>query len=357
MIENESLRHLAEAVFKENGELHITGQGTLRRVFLSAHLSEDDQKIYPPEEHCFFHKNTHTNTDASLVEKVGVFYILTDEEAKKRIREWENWLIKEAARRPVRFGDFGSFSFGDVLEFTPESLLFYKWLPVLDYKKVYDSARDLPGKNLVRPMDLERDHDTNLKQKKTFQRSAGKYVMGVVLLLLFLFSFPYWLEPVNALMDGGATINRKLVNVAPDGYDYPVDLERYSDTEMTTKEEMVLDENHENIVSAAGDENEKEGEDEETAEEHKIYADADASRPVSSDVERPEPRCTLIVGGFAESGNIERMIHSLEEMDLETVTLKRKTITLVGAKVDCNQRAKIEEIKEVIEPSAWIYHQ
>src|SRR5690625_6388834 len=98
-------------------------------------------------------------------------------------------------------------------------------------------------------MDLERDHDTNLKQKKTFQRSAGKYVMGVVLLLLFLFSFPYWLEPVNALMDGGATINRKLVNVAPDGYDYPVDLERYSDTEMTTKEEMVLDENHEKIVS------------------------------------------------------------------------------------------------------------
>src|SRR5690625_8045079 len=97
---------------------------------------------------------------------------------------------------------------------------------------------------------------------------------------------------------------------------------------MTTKEEMVLDENHENIVSAAGEENEKEGEDEETAEEHKIYADADASRPGSSDVERPEPRCTVIVGGVAESGNIERMIHSTQEMDLDTVTLKRNTITL-----------------------------
>src|SRR5690625_7347752 len=114
--------------------------------------------------HCIYHKNTHTNTDASLVEKVGLFYILTDEEAKKRIREWENWLIKEAARRRVRFGDVGSFSFGGVLEFTPESLLFYKWLPVLDYKKVYDSARDLPGIKLVRPMHLERDHDMDLKQ-------------------------------------------------------------------------------------------------------------------------------------------------------------------------------------------------
>src|SRR5690625_7941472 len=123
---------------------------------------------------------------------------------------------------------------------------------------------------------------------------------------------------------------------------------------MTTKEEMVLDENHENIVSAAGDENEKEGEDEETAEEHKIYADADASRPVSSDVERPEPRCTLIVGGFAEAGNIERMIHSLEEMNLETATLKRKTTTLVAAKVDCNKRANTDELKEVTELSVRI---
>src|SRR5690625_8037721 len=99
-----------------------------------------------------------------MVEKVCVFYILTDEEAKKRIREWEDWLIKEAARRPVRFGDFGSFSFRDVLEFTPESLLFYKWLPVLDYKKVYESARDLPGKNLVRTMDSERVHVHNITQ-------------------------------------------------------------------------------------------------------------------------------------------------------------------------------------------------
>src|SRR5690625_7780591 len=126
--------------------------------------------------HCIYHKNTHTNTDASLVEKVGLFYILTDEEAKKRIREWENWLIKEAARRPVRFGDFGSFAVGDVLEFTPEALVFYIWLPVLDYKKVYDSARVLPGKNLVRPMDVARDHDPNWQHKKPFQRSAAKYI-------------------------------------------------------------------------------------------------------------------------------------------------------------------------------------
>src|SRR5690625_7889202 len=117
--------------------------------------------------HCIYHKNTHTNTDASLVEKVGLFYILTDEEAKKRIREWENWLIKEAARRPVRSGDFGSFSFGDVLEFTPESLLFYTWLPVLAYKRWFESALYFPGRNLVRPMSLARSTETNLNPTKT----------------------------------------------------------------------------------------------------------------------------------------------------------------------------------------------
>lgn len=355
MVEKESLRYLAEAAFKENGELNITGQGTLRCVFLSAHLSEDTHKIYPPEEHCFFHKNTHTDTDSSLIEKVSVFYILSREEAEQLIVEWEEWLIGEARRNPVKFGDYGSFVFEEALEFVPESELFYEWLPVLEYKKALVPAKDLPGKNLVRSFASDHEQEfVRTEPKNPKKRPAGKYVLGSVLLLLFLFSFPYWIKPLHALIDGGPVVNRKLVNVAPENYDYPVDLERYSDTEFTdgAEKEMILEKAEED-TEITETENERIGADiiPEKHEAETIVMDEPAGHGTDT------RRCTLIVGGFAEPGNIDRMVQSLEGMNLETVTLKRKTITLVGARINCDHKAKIEEVKEMIEPNAWVYHQ
>lgn len=354
MVEKEKLCRLAEVVFKETGELHITGQGTLKKVFLSAHLSDDAQKIYPPEEHWFFHKNIHTATDEKLIEKTSVYFILTPGEAKDYVRQWEEWLLMEAAARPVNFGEFGRFYFEDSLEFEAMSLFYYEWLPVLDYSKAAGNIRELPGKKLVRQtFEMTEDPVFSPVSERKKKKPAVMYAMWSLLLLLFLFSFSFWLKPLHVLFDSGPEINRKLVNVAPEYYDYPQDPDRYSDTETTSEHHLLGMENDEylserNDEAARSDESSNDG-----SQNNAITPEVKAEE---WNIAEENLLCTLVVGGFAEKGNVSRMIQTLEAMDLKTVTMQGKSITLVGAKVDCEDHSRIAEIKNAIEPDAWMYH-
>lgn len=353
MVEREKLFRLAEVVFRDHGELHITGQGTLKRAFLSAHLAEDSRKIYPPEDHYFFHKNGHTATDDNLLEKVGTYFILDEKDAADYVHRWEQDLLRESAGGPVKFGDFGCFRYGNSLEFEAAGMLYYKWLPVLDYTKAAGKIRDLPGKELIKQAyETQETPALHALYPDKRKQPVMMYAMWSLLLLLFVFAFSFWMPPLQALFDSGPELNRKLVNVAPEFYEYPEDLNRYSDTEMTT----------ENLMPHRGEKNlniEKETHSDdlgnrEKEEDHS--AEVTELVRVESDAADESALCTLVVGGFAESGNVSRMIQALERMELKTVTLQGKSITLVGAKVDCKDLSRIDEIKNKIEPDAWIYH-
>lgn len=352
MVEREKLCRLAEVVFRDHGELHITGQGTLKRAFLSAHLADDSRKIYPPEEHYFFHKNGHTTTDGNLLEKVGIYFILDEREAADYVHRWEQELMRESAVGPVKFGDFGYFRYGNSLEFEAAGMLYYEWLPVLDYAKAAGKIRDLPGKGLIKQaFETQETPALHALPPRTKKRPVVMYAMWSLLLLLFVFAFSFWMPPLQALFDSGPELNRKLVNVAPEFYDYPEDLDRYSDTEMTA-ENLIPDREKEQIVEKGMHSDDPEN----RKKEENHSAEMTELIPVESDAADESALCTLVVGGFAESGNVSRMIQALEAMELKTVTMQGKTITLVGAKVDCKDQSRIDDIKNKIEPDAWIYH-
>lgn len=359
MIQSNTMTRLAVDVFKEEGEIRIGGHGVLKKMFFSAFLSEEENMLHPPREHYFFNRNEYTESDSCLINRVGVYFMLSDEEAALKVKMWENELVENSQLREVLFGNYGAFNFNDdQLGFTSNALLYYEWLPVLNYRISVPVSREILSHNEDMADDVLLPAGEINSRKKLFP------LLWSVLSILFIFSFFLWFKPLSMVFDNTRDMNTRLVNVAPKSYSVDKEPAYYSDTnpmKQTERTATTVDDLNRNVELQDAKKTAKDykGTESETSlsskllqEDAETFSDLDVVAHETKPLNLP---CTLIVGAFENNGNVEKMVDRLIAMDLHPITLKRKTITLVGAEVKCSDQSIIKEIRVGIDPEAWFY--
>ena len=352
MFHFEKITQLAQVVFQDEGQISIRGQGVLKKVFLSAYLSENGQRILPPREHFYFNRDQRVAMDATLVRKVSTYFILSESEAKEQVELWENALVERARKVGVKFGEFGKFTFDGQLDFLAETLLYYQLLPEVAYKSVGAALHEYPV-----------THTRTATPAPVVEKSKRKILVPALwTLLVFLFGFAFylWSGPLDAWIDQKSELNSRLVNVAPKSYTTDPVTEMYNDTDDLEETEGIQgSEEHETIWPNGGEDPVLQPSNDSENDGAKLASDAhpDDSRISSSaeDEIKSSPRCTLIVGAFADRGNVNRMVERLGSYGVEVVTMERKTLTLVGAAVSCSNADQMNTFRSEIDPNAWIY--
>lgn len=360
MIDVQKIGRLAVSVFDEHGQLKLTGEGTLKKAFLSAHLSGDSRQIFPPREHYFFHRNSHTTVDQLLVKKTAAYFIISEAEAEEWVHLWEGWVKEEASVRAVFFGDFGTFRKETVLEFEGVSLLYYQWLPTLSYI----SSEGIVGNRLEQPSVNGTSQKAGLAvEKEKKERKLLFPVIWITMGFFFLFSFWLWSEPLSKMWNAEVEWQKKLVNVAPKYYDPADDEYFYTDTESSYEDEVYADRYEAENKKAASDavnptdRNYHSITDDTKDRGDSLYGDNTSKIGAGAETTAEEmPRCTLIVGAFASPDNIDNMIEVLRNQKVETVKVVGRKATLVGARIDCGDEETISRIRAEVEPEAWLYN-
>lgn len=351
MFQFEKITRLAQVVFQDEGKLALTGQGVLKRVFLSAYLSENGQRILPPREHFYFNRDPRMNTDVNLVRKVATYFILSEQKAQQQVELWEQSLMERARETGVKFGEFGMFTYDEQLDFLAETLLYYQSLPELPFHPVGSSLHDYPRSASV-PI-------AHLPQETPSRRRELVPALWMLLIVLFGFAFYLWSGPLDAWINHKTEMDTRLVNVAPRSYQTDSSPEVYNDTdEMEEDLEMSTRSEEENSKSVVGgDAHEDIGNEEQHTEitDSEFQVPGRSSVPSNQQISESSSRCTLIVGAFANRGNVDRMLDRLEAYGVEVVTMERKTLTLVGAAVTCSNTDKMDILRSEIDPNAWIY--
>jgi len=69
--------------------------------------------------------------------------------------------------------------------------------------------------------------------------------------------------------------------------------------------------------------------------------------------------CVIIVGAFANEGNISKMIDRIEQSSYRSVVIPGERLTKVGLKIDCNidRQSTLTWAKKEFDESAWVYTQ
>lgn len=356
MFETEKITRLAETVFRETGQLSISGHGILKRVFLSAYLSENGQRILPPREHFYFNRQPQIDIDIILVKKVAIYFIVSDPEANEMVRRWEQMMVQKAKIHGFRFTENGIFRFEEHLDFEAEQLYYYQYLPAVSYKPVGSNLHEYPLLN-------EKQIEPVLMQDVPSLRRTLVPALWVVLIALFGFAIYLWSGPLDRLLDDDPRINSRLVNVAPETYQ-PGDVKDfYNDTDNVKKNgHPNSNGTGEGSIHDSGTSSDR-GDITIASEKENADLRSDISDRESETTFVPEesveasPRCTLIVGAFANRDNVDRMVIRLQGYDVEVVTMERSTLTLVGANIPCSNSMKMNTLRDHIDSNAWIYNQ
>lgn len=346
MFQTNQITRLAVVVFKEEGQITISGEGMLKKMFLSAYLSEDRIRIQPPREHFYFNRNSHTGLDNALIRKVATYYILSESEAEAMVRSWESSIKQMAVEEGVRFGEYGTFHFEGQFDFVSESFSHYQWLPVLSYRSPGVEVEEYSLTDSVPVV-----HLANQKQKRN-RRILIPALWGVFA-CLFVFALFFWSEPINLLFGQNHEMNTRLVNVAPQSYTVDEPLDYYSDTH--EMDPVTSEPKKEFTNDLSGTEEIRPG--------HKpsdsvatLASEKDKKSTITEENQpAPTPRCTLVLGAFANPDNVNRMVSKLDDIGLEVITMERQTMTLVAAKVDCADQSGIDRLRDKIDPNAWVY--
>ena len=359
MFQTEKITRLAVAVFREGGQLYISGHGILKRVFLSAYLSENGQSILPPREHTYFNRQKQIAMDTILVRKVATYFILSEPEAIDMVRLWEEMVVQQARDRGMLFADFGIFRFEEHLDFEAETLHYYQHLPSVAYKPVGSDLHEFPFADMKPVHSLPAG---NVPPRRRILVPA----LWIILVGLFGFAIYLWSGPLDKLLEHNSEINSRLVNVAPKSYSPGHIKEFYNDTDGVNKDGHTdSNESHNEMIdSGAGTQNvitahlpEKNasivGENELPVPDNSY--EAAQSSVVLEESGEASPRCTLIVGAFANADNVDRMVHRLKGYNVEVVTVERSTLTLVGANIPCSNSTKMNTLRDQIDSAAWIY--
>ena len=346
----QQITRLAQGVFRDEGKLSIAGHGLLKKVFLSAYLSENGQRILPPREHFYFNKDARATPDQLLVRKIATYFLVSEDQAIDLVRTWESNLLEKAAFGGVEFGEFGIFTFNDQLDFEAETLLYYKFLPEVAFKSVGASLHDYPA---------NRVHPAPEPVPERNQRKVLVPALWGVLIVFFGFALYLWSGPLDKWMDQKSEMETRLVNVAPKSYTHDLSHDFYNDTD-----DLVHGRSDEDSSpSDSGKEHIFTGDNENTIPGDNAFTNriGDTSvAPVPGSISEDsgtQSRCTLIVGAFAEPDNVERMIERLSSYGMEVVTMERRTHTLVGAAVTCSDTHQMNTLREEIDPKAWLYNQ
>lgn len=347
MVQINQITRLAVAVFQEEGQITISGEGMLKKMFLSAYLSEDHHQILPPREHFYFNRNSHALIDKALVRKVATYFMLSDSDAERAVRRWEDSVKSAVRESAVPFGEYGQFQFDNQLDFVPEALTHYQWLPVLPYRSPGVDVEEYSVRDRA-PVDLR----AALPPKKT--RPMLIPALWGVFASLFVLALFFWSEPIQFLFGNQQEFNTRLVNVAPESY-LSNDIEDYySDTQ----ESVTFD------AEPATELDEHEKYSETTDEDFSSASDRGVGEAIQVNQNKTNPeeraatsssRCTLVLGAFANPENVNRMVSRLGDFEVEVITMERQTMTLVAAKVECADQSEIDLLRSEIEPDAWVY--
>lgn len=345
----QQITRLALGVFRDEGKLSVAGHGLLKKVFLSAYLSENGQRILPPREHFYFNKDARVTPDLLLVRRVSTYFLLSEDQAIDLVRTWESNLLEKAAIGGVKFGEFGNFIFNDQLDFEAETLLYYQFLPEVAFKSVGASLHEYPATR-VQP--------TPVHVPEPNRRKILVPALWGVLIVFFGFAIYLWSGPLDQWMDQKSEMETRLVNVAPKSYTHDSPHDFYNDTDDLDHGGVGKD----SSPSESVEEHIFIGDNENTFPAENTFTNRIGDTSISpvtgsmSDDSGTQSRCTLIVGAFAEPGNVERMIERLSSYGMEVVTMERRTLTLVGAEVTCSDTQQMNTLREEIDPKAWIYN-
>ena len=354
MFQTDKITALAQVVFQEEGRIQLSGHGMLKRVFLSAYLADNGQEIHPPRAHFYFNRNPHMAIDTSLVRKVSVYYLISEKEAEEQVRKWETNLIRQAKQRGMKFGDFGEFIFDSQLDFTAETLLYFDALPTLPYRTAGVPLHQYPLAGL-------KPEGSAPMPEKVAKRPVLVPALWTLMIGLFGFAFFLWYQPLDTWLDHQNSLDRKLVNVAPDYYNPDQGIAFYNDTDEVAGSAPDSEKDFHN--EQEGSEGDPMREDLEVYEtENHLPPDTPIENVNASDsASEPAPptkaasRCTLIVGAFANPHNVDRMVTRLQGYQLRVVTVERQTLTLVGAELSCENADQIAILKDEIDAGAWLY--
>lgn len=89
----DNITRLAVIAFEKQGSFSISRCGELKKVFLNAYYKNGSTDINPPNEQIYFYNNVHAECDENLVNLLKILKFCSDEEARKRVKEWEeSWL-------------------------------------------------------------------------------------------------------------------------------------------------------------------------------------------------------------------------------------------------------------------------
>lgn len=355
MFQPDKITRLAINVFQEEGQISISGQGTLKRMFLSAHLSDNKQELRPPREHFYFNRNIHTPFDGTLVRKVSTYFILSQDEAEASVRQWEEWIVARSIESQVRFGEYGVFQCDEQLDFISESLYMYEWLPSIQYHHTGVPYQELGVEKKLQPVPA-------MPYTRKSRRKILVPLLWSVLGALFAFAVFLWSEPINLLIDQNTELNTRLVNVAPESYSIQDEVAYFNDTHGVRSSDAPTTnpKGAKPVQADKGSDNTNAGLTDSGLYEDSGYPHGEdgAIRNKVEDSAKPSDvskRCTLIVGAFANPENVDRMVETLSGFDVKVVTMKRRTLTLVGADVVCSDGNQIATLKQQIEPNAWVY--
>ncbi|WP_236978330.1 hypothetical protein [Membranihabitans maritimus] len=330
----DNITRLAVIAFEKEGSLSISQCGELKKVYLNAYQKKGGADIFPPNEQIYFYNNVHAESDKNLLHLIKILKFCSDEEALELISEWEKSWLENMDKAPFVLGHIGVFKINDgKIDFYTSGKTFYDFLPVVksNYKGKYNVQ--LPGSRFEKRAEIK-----EIRTAK--KRGVLVPALWTLLLIAFGIAFFFWKGPFSQIFTDGKYPERKLVNVAPKSYQDTEGVVYFSDTNESTIEK----ENSETTTQKAEESRNKGNVEENAVEDININPSLEAKQ------------CTLIVGAFANQGNVARMTEKLKNLDMIPVVLKRNTLTLVGARVNCSETEKeVTTIRDEVEPNAWMY--
>ncbi len=334
---SQTLKLYIPKVLSENKVVLLRGIGTLRINYRPAEIDETTQTLIAPKEEIYFVPANESRLDPVLTKIVEVIARVDEEEAQTLVRNFMDELRDELRGNGfltfpnigwIKQDNWGSLFFEPAAEYIAINRFFglrQVTLPealTTSEQEVFDDLRKTAG---------ERVEGAELQPREARSRSWG-FIIGALLLLITFLAFQFFTRS-NAPED-----------------EAPVDVEEVITNIKEDRAERTL-----NMGAIEGDSATP------PIKKKVVGPNFLPGEPENASVQTVQPvitECIIIVGAFAQSSNVERMIDRIEATTYDPVTIKGVRLTKVGLKFDCSdseqEAAVLRWAKREFDKHAWV---
>ncbi len=331
---SQTLKLYIPKVLSENKVVLLKGIGTLRLNYRSAVVDSDLSLLIPPNEEIYFVPSNEERLDPVLVKIVELIARVDQHEATNLVQTFMSDLKTE-----LRGNGFLTFpNVGWIKQDNWGSLFFEPAAEYIAVNRFFGLGKvELPS--ALSPAEQEVLADLREtaagSSKQAFIRTQSKesnwgFVIGMVILLLSLITLFFLLREGNK--ETGPSLDEMSI----------VEHEKESmETSEDTGQANLNISPYYDFIKDVGPE----------------------FLPQSPDrAARAEParisECVIIVGAFANSNNVTRMVDRIQGTDYQSVVIRGPRLTKVGLRVSCNDLDSGQALnyaQQEFDPSAWIY--